>query len=243
MKKLIIALALFIGMASGLSAATMRSAIVRISDEQISYSKNYTYNLDNNVSDSASVQVVYSSQAISAVTFNASSITLASGLINQPNSFILGLPVLLSTTTGATMPTGLTNKATYYITGMTSTEFQFALTSTGAVAGLGLTYVSSGTVTATVTPISILGTFVFKLQGSNDGTTFSDLYISSMSSSVSFQSVNSSLCSGSFATPFTASSIMWDLGAVSFSYLRLAFTTGTWGVINLNSYARIKSFK
>lgn len=148
-----------------------------------------------------------------------------------------GLPLLLGVTAG-TAPSPLVNKTTYYTMNVQANSFQLARTSTDSVAGNNIvitTMTQAGSGTFTLTPIAIAGTPVFKIQGSNNGSTFSDLYISSMTSMYSFSSVNSSPCSVSFASPYTASSAMWNLGNIYFKVLRLVFTTGTWGGVNINT--------
>jgi hypothetical protein len=244
MKKRVLGLIVFLGMASGLYAAGIRSEVVVLSSGPLAYSANLDLNLDNNWADSASVQILYSTATFTAISVDASSFDVTTGIIVQPNGFSLALPVLLGKTAGTTLPTGLVDKTTYYITGMTSTQFILATTSTGAIASAGITsYVSSGNATMSLTPIATLGTYSFKLQGSNDGYTFSDIYISSTSSKVSFNSANGFPCSQSVATPWTGGSVFWDLGQVYFSYLRIAYTNGTWGALRLIPYINVQSEK
>lgn len=145
--------------------------------------------------------------------------TINTGVINKTShGFTLALPVLYST--GAVAIGGLTNQTTYYVIPVTANTFELSATSTGAVAGAFLTLTSSSTVgphTYTVAPLAISGTPSFKWQYSNDGTNFADLSVSSVT----------------FSSPYTAASTLWDFGTYNYVYLRLKYTAGTAGAVNL----------
>jgi len=151
-----------------------------------------------------------------------SNVDLTTDLITVTgHGFGTGVAILYSTT-ALTGITGLVNQTTYYIIRNDYDRIQLASSLTNAIAGTEINMsAQTGGGTYTLTPIGISGTFTSKLQGGNDGTNFSDLYI------------DLNQCSISFASPFTASFIVWDLGQVYFKFLRLVHTTGTWGCINL----------
>lgn len=141
-----------------------------------------------------------------------------------------GTAFLWSTTAG-TIPAPFVAGTTYYATNITAADFQLSDTSTGALAGLNLsitTQTRTGGGTFVLTPIALAGTPAFKIQMSNDGTNFSDLYFSSSTLLAPAQ------CAVSFASPYTASSQFWPFGPVNFKWLRFAFTKGTWGGVNIN---------
>ena len=123
-----------------------------------------------------------------------------------------------SASTGAALALGgLTNQTTYYVSVVDDDTFELASTSTGAVAGDGIVFTSSSTAgphSFTVTPTAFAGTWSYKGQSSNDGVNFIDL---PNISSVTYSAPGSSI---------------WD-GTINFKYLRLAFTAGTGGGMNV----------
>lgn len=134
------------------------------------------------------------------------------------HGFTLGLPVLFST--GAIAIGGLTNQTTYYAAPIDANTVALALTSTGAVAGSYITLTSSSTTgphTYTLAPLAMTGTASFKWQASNDGNNFVDLSVSSVT----------------FASPYTAATTIWDFGTFNYTWLRLKYTAGTAGAVNL----------
>lgn len=124
-----------------------------------------------------------------------------------------GAPLLFATATG-TAPTGLTTGTTYYAIVTANNKFKFATSSANALAGTAINITAltgSGTFTATLTAFS--GTWSFKWQGSNDNSNWYDLPISAVT----------------YSTP---SNSLWD-GPINYRYLRLNFTAGTGGALNL----------
>lgn len=158
---------------------------------------------------------------------SASAYTINGHQITKTNhGLTTGLAVLYSTGS-ATALGGLTNQTTYYAIRYDANTFGLAATSTGAVANTYITLTSSSTAgphTFTVTPIAISGTFGFKFQVSDDNSTWSDF--TTTASGVSVSSVT-------FATPFTASSSAWNLGAIGHRYFRAAVSAGTFGGFHL----------
>jgi len=147
-----------------------------------------------------------------------------------PTGFGTGTELLLTKTSG-TMPGGLTVNTTYFVSNQTATSFQLADTSTGAVAGIAIaitTTTQTGGGSFVLTPLAPSGTPTFKLQKSNDGTNFQDIYVSTQ------PTLTPIAASVSFASPYTAANQIWDLGKVYFRYLRLVFTAGTHGGVNMN---------
>lgn len=145
-------------------------------------------------------------------------------------SWGVALPVRVAATAGS-LPTGLTATVTYYVSNPTGGGFQLANTSTGAVAGLSVSLTTSslaGGGSFTVTPIALAGTPSFKLQVSDDGTNFSDLWISTNPLSQIFTS------STTFASPYVATNVLWDLKDVTYKVLRMVYTASTWGGTNFN---------
>lgn len=127
-----------------------------------------------------------------------------------------GTPLLFVTVTG-TIPTGLTTATTYYAIVTANNKFKFASSSANALAGTAIDITAltgSGTFTATLTAMA--GTPSFKWQSSNDNANWVDLSVSSVT----------------FATPYTASTAMWD-GSINYKYLRLNYVAGTGGGVNL----------
>lgn len=128
-----------------------------------------------------------------------------------------GLPVLYSTA-GSVGISPLTNQTTFFAIFTASNTFQLSLTSTGAVAGVGIpltTQSLTGPHTFTLAPLPILGTFGLAWQVSNDSSTW----------------VNLNVASVTFATPFTSTTTAWDLGLLNWKYLRAAVTAPTQGGI------------
>ena len=145
--------------------------------------------------------------------------TINTGTIKKAShGFTLAIPVLYST--GAVAIGGLTNQTTYYAIPVTADSFRLAATSTGAVAGSYITLTSSSTAgphTYTLAPLVLTGTPSFKWQASNDGDNWSDISVSSVT----------------FASPYTAASSTWDFGTYNYRWLRLKYTAGTAGALNL----------
>jgi hypothetical protein len=131
--------------------------------------------------------------------------------------FTTGNPVLFSTGSAISL-SPLVWGTTYFVIKLDANDIALATSSTGAVAGLRVVLTSSRTVvssaTFTLTPVAISGVASFTLQASDDG-----LYW------VNISTANYGYAIGaiSFATPWTASSALWDLGQFNHRYLRLSF--------------------
>lgn len=161
----------------------------------------------------------------------ASDISLAGDTISKTNTYSVGLPVLLTKTAASTAPAPLAANVTYYVTSPTPTSFKLANASTAALAGTGLnitTMTTNGGGSFTLTPSKSSGSPILKLQKSNDNTNWYDLTISTTPGQTL-----ATVCSVTFATPYTASSRFWDIGKVYWRYLRFSFTKGTWGNVNV----------
>lgn len=177
-----------------------------------------------------SAQVVYSSYVGTAVTFNQDSVNAVTNVITVVNDYPLGLPVLITLNSG-TIASGLTANATYYVAQNTASSV--SLSSSVALAQ-SLTFVDISTAptgSMTLTPIALSGSPAIKLQASNDGVNYSDLYI------------GTDQCLVTFTSPYASSDAMWDFGNVYFRYLRLNYTSGTWGAVNLRIILNGKSFQ
>jgi hypothetical protein len=138
-------------------------------------------------------------------------------LIYAPyNGYGKALAVRFDTSVG-TAPGGLVTHTTYYALPSDASNTYLARTSTDAIAGTYInitttTITGGGTFTLTTVPFS--GTPTFKWQYSNDGTNFFDY-------------------SGSSFTWSSAGTTGWDFGDMNYRYLRLKYTAGTFGGLNL----------
>lgn len=140
------------------------------------------------------------------------------------------LPVRVAVVSG-TLPLPLVAVTTYYASNLTTAGFGLSDTSTGAVAGLLLTLSTSsltGAGSFTMTPIALSGTPAFKLQMSNDGTNFSDVFVSTSALLAPFTT------NVSFASPYTTASVLYNIGNVYYRFLRFAYTAATFGATNIN---------
>lgn len=121
-----------------------------------------------------------------------------------------GFGFYISTTAG-TIPTGLTVGTTYYAIRTNNNEFKLATSKTNAGAGTAIDITAlTGLGGFTMTPAARSGNPSFKWQGSNNGSTFVDLAVSSVTVSAA----------GSYA---------WDFGVLPYRYLRLKYTAPTLG--------------
>jgi len=231
-KKWILFLLFTLGFVGGINASSINFNNTSMSGGYAA-TRNVDYDLNKGEIDGLTVQVVYSSYTEIAVNVLNTDVNVDKDSVTSTNTFCLGLPVLIENVLG-TLPTGLVTKTTYYVIpdALSSNIFYLATTSTAAVKNIRLNITAASTTDIfSITPIPISGTFTFKLQGGNDGVNFSDLYI------------DSSQCSLSVGSPYTASSVMWDFGDTYFKYLRLNFTTGTWGAIDLDVLLNGKRFR
>lgn len=148
--------------------------------------------------------------------------TLGSAVINIPaHGLTLALPVLYSTA-GGTIG-GLTNQTTYYAIPVDANSLKLASSQANALLGTGLVVSSTSTQTTahvyTLTPTPIAGTPSFKWQVSNDGSSWIDLAVSSVTVSA-------------YSNP--PASTLWSFGFIGTRYLRLNVIAPTSGGLNLN---------
>lgn len=125
-----------------------------------------------------------------------------------------GVPLLYTTASG-TAPTGLTAGTTYYLIPNNPQSFKLSDTSTGSIAGVTVNIsAQTGSGSFRLTPLAFAGTPSFKWQVSNDGSSFTDLAVSSVT----------------YSAPGSTS---WDFGTVNYKTLRLKFQAGTAGATDL----------
>lgn len=158
-----------------------------------------------------------------------SDISVANDTLAEVNTYPNGLALLFVKTAG-TVPTGLTDKATYYVSNRIPASFKLSNTSTGSAADLYVNITATTTTgggTFVLTPIKNTGTHNFKFQKSNDGSNWYDVVIATAANANPFT------LSANVATPYTASQKFWDIGPVYFRYLRFLFTKGTFGNVNI----------
>lgn len=128
-----------------------------------------------------------------------------------------GCPLLFATVTG-TAPTGLTTGTTYFAIVTSPVKFKLASSSANALAGTAVNITAlTGGGTFTFTPTAFAGTWSFKWQASNDNANWFDI---------------SSYPTVTYSTPNNS---MWD-GPINVHYLRLNFTAGTGGGMNMKVY-------
>jgi hypothetical protein len=137
---------------------------------------------------------------------------------------MVGLPVLYTATTALG---GLTTATTYFVIPVSQTQFELALTSTGAVAGTYITITSSSSQTTahsrTLTPLAIAGTTTFAWTASNDGTNWFTV------------GTSSAVAAGGFTAG--GQSILTDWSAFNYSFLRLSVTAPTAGAVAFQAIA------
>ena len=184
-----------------------------------------TYTRDmNTTGDRVSMQIVSSTYTLAAsVTFSSANYIINTPTITVTNNFTMGFQVLFSS--GALAPiTGLTLGTTYYVSPITSKSFKLALTSTGAVAGVGIVLASTNSVTNvyTLAPLAFTNTGGgIQLQWSDDKVTFFNATTGNYGATIS---------SVTFAS--AGATALWDLGPVQHRYLRLNETPSTTGAVN-----------
>lgn len=144
------------------------------------------------------------------------------------NLDVTGLAVLYSTGSGVAI-TPLVTGTTYYIVDVAAANaFQLATTSTGALAGLGITLTSSQTKTTadtfTLTPLAITGTPNFQWMVSDDQTTWVPWTTTTYGQTIPSVSLGTYNSTGTVVT--------WDLGHVSHGYVGLQVQPPTTGALN-----------
>jgi hypothetical protein len=132
--------------------------------------------------------------------------------INTTSNYPTGIPVLYRKLTGTT-PIGLVTGTTYYTVAVDTYKVRLTTTSAKAQSGLYINFAqaavaSTGGGTYTLSQLANTGTAYLVWQVSNDGTNWNNLNTSS-------------------ATITTPGSSMWDLGYISFKYVRAKFTAAS----------------
>jgi hypothetical protein len=190
----------------------IRKETTNNTDLAVSYSK--VYDLDNSPVYGCSVQAVYADATPVVQPFVAADVTIDpdNTITIVDHGFITGLKVALA---GTNLPTGL-SAGTYYVIVIDADTIQLASTLVNAEAGTEEVITAAGTTAdATLTPSSLAGVVV-KLQMSNDGVHYTDI-------------------SGKTVTISAAGSVLWDLGAVTYRYLRVLETPSA-GALDLDLY-------
>lgn len=141
------------------------------------------------------------------------------------HGYTLGLPVLY--TQGAAIG-GLTDQTTYYVIPVDTNSIKLSATSTGAIAGLPVNITTQRAQltanTYTLAPLEIDGNASYKWQESNDGTTYFDMGVSSVT----------------VVSPYTLDVSTQDFSDVNFRYLRLNITAPTYGGIQIKAATHVK---
>lgn len=196
----------------------------------VAVAKTYTRDI-NATGDRISLQVVSSTYTIAVSTnFGSGQYVLNTPTITiTGNNFTTGMQVLLSS--GAVPQIGgLTLGTTYFVSvinpntlGVNST-FKLSITSTGAVAGLGIPLTSSSTVTNryTLAPLAYTnaaGGIV--IQWSDDNLTFFNAATGNYGTAISSAGFTSN-----------GNTTLYDLGPINHRYLRLNETPPTTGGMN-----------
>jgi len=202
-------------------------------ESALAYSTTYAFQTNNAHVDTLAMQCVYTSATIVTTNFSDSNITLNSAVISATNTFtsldptqtgMIALPVLYSSSTQTVSP--LVNQTTYYVIPVDRSSFKLALTSTGAIAGVGIVITSSNTArTYTLAPLAITGTPSFKWQVSNNGTNYNDLTTTPYNVAISSVTMLSYTLGGAAS--------MWDFGPFDYTWIRLNVIGPTTGGIQL----------
>lgn len=177
----------------------------------ISYSKVYDLSDRSLPVAGCSVQAVYTDATPVAKTFVAANVAVnpANTITITAHGFFTGLKVALS---GTNLPTGL-SATNYWAIVIDADTISLASSLANAVLGTAVHITGAGTTAdAALTPASLAGVVV-KLQMSNDAVNYTDI-------------------SGDTVTISAAGSSMWDLGQVTYRYLRVLETPSA-GALNL----------
>lgn len=142
----------------------------------------------------------------------------ADSISETSHGFTTGLRVLMATSSG-TAPTGLTTGTTYFVIKIDDNSYKLATTANNAAAGTAVDITAqAGGAWVSVGPLALaVGSSAAKWQASNDGTNFTDLSVSSVTTS--------SVSSGG--------NQIWDFSTYGYRYLRFNFVGPTSGGVNL----------
>jgi len=154
-----------------------------------------------------------------------SAVKTASSILNIPaHGFTNGLQVLFATSAG-TAPGTLVTGTTYYVSVVDANNIRLATTSAYAVAGTPYVAVTTQTTLGggsfTATPLTFAGTWGFYWSGSNDGTNWSDL-------------TSSSISSFTYTSATAPTTYLWNNGPIDLHYLKGVFTSGSAGAASFN---------
>lgn len=149
-----------------------------------------------------------------------SAVNVSADTINLPaHGLTTGMAVLYSTGSAAALG-GLTNQATYYVISLDKNDIALASSQANALAGTGIniTSIPGGRPhNFTVAPLALSGVLTLTLQGSNDGVSYSNVNVSPVT----------------FASPYAASSTLYDLGSINFTFFRIGSSGPDAGGVNL----------
>lgn len=138
------------------------------------YAYSTTLDIDMTLVDQGSVQIVYADATPAVKTFTDTDVDADANTVTiAAHGFMTGVKVV--TTTSGAAPGGLT-AGTYYIIKISSSVIKFASSLANAKSGTAVNITTAGGVgdTQTITPAS-QGGVVFTIYGSNDGSNFSTL--------------------------------------------------------------------
>jgi hypothetical protein len=172
-----------------------------------------------------STAITYAPKTYSAVSFSTNAYTIGGSVITAAShGFTTGIEVLLAATEG-TVPSPLVTGTTYFAIAYTADSIQLATTSAQAFSGDPIVLLAKGTGTQTysLTALAAVGNTTLTYSGSNDGTNFFSLSVSSV------------IVLGSPTNTW-----QYDFTEFNYSILRLAITAPTVGAITVQDYINLK---
>lgn len=208
----------------------MPDGTININEVLVS-SSNFDFSMDRDEIDRLSFQLVYSSANPSHIWVYGTAMK-SSGIMTSTNNFVQGYPLLLGLSS-STMPSELTENATYYASRVTATSFCLSTNSIDAFADHCVPFTPADAVQVKLTPIPSSGTYSFAFYKSDDGTNWYSL----------FNSSHGAVSSIVVENPFTTNSVFWDLGDITFKWFRMYFGSGTFGGMNVKLYLYGKRFR
>lgn len=218
MKKALAAFAVLLALSGKAFAENIAGDLINF----VNYTATFTKIIDVNTMSNFSIEVVFStSPQASGISAGNTAIDVVNDTIYSTVTWGQGQQVLLATTSASnTMPTGLIWGTTYFVIPISDAYFKLSLTSTGAVAGLGVDITATSTSTlAFVTPLTLsIGAAGLTWDGSNDGTNFA-----TVGSSCTLTTVGTGIQ-------------LRDFGAYAYKFLRLTFSGVTAGSMKLRAF-------
>jgi hypothetical protein len=175
----------------------------------------YTADLNLDKIDQLCLQMVYTDATPAVKTFVDADVSALNNTVTKAShGFTTGVKIAL--TTNGVLPAGL-SATTYWLIVVDANTFKFATSLANALAGTAVDITAAaGGGTHTVTPASLSGTC--KLQGSNDGTNFSD--------------VKDKFGTAASTAISAAGNALWDMGNPGYRVLRVSYAV-TAGVVAL----------